>query len=127
MAEKKAPYRFTIGFNPGDPTHRQVVELLNQQGHRKAQFLVNAVLHYVHCPETPDIPEMDAGMPVMGEKDMETLIVRILKDRGYFKDMPDEVATTVAVSDSPAAKSGKELGSADMAAIADTLAAFRGI
>ena len=28
MAEKKSLYRFTIGFNPGDPAHRQVAELL---------------------------------------------------------------------------------------------------
>ncbi len=127
MAEKKNPCRFTIGFNPGDPTHRQVVELLNQQGHRKAQFLVNAVLHYVHCPETPDIPETDAGAPVMGEKDMEMLIVRILEGRGYFKEKPETVNPTAAVAGSPTAERGKGLGSADMAAIADTLAAFRGI
>ena len=55
MAEKKSLYRFTIGFNPGDPSHRQVAELLNRQGRRKAQFLVNAILHYIHCPETPEI------------------------------------------------------------------------
>lgn len=127
MSGKKNLYRFTIGFNPGDPTHRQVVELLNQQGHRKAQFLVNAVLHYVHCPKILDIPEVDAGAPVMGEKDMEMLIVRILEDRGYFKEKSETVTPAAAVAGSPLAERSHELGSTDVAAIADTLAAFRGI
>lgn len=55
VAEKKAPFKFTIQFSPGDPHHRQVAELLNDQGRRKAQFIVNAVMHYVNCKETPEI------------------------------------------------------------------------
>ena len=50
MAEKKEQNKFTIQFNAADPSHRQVADLLNQQGRRKAQFLVNAVQHYLHCP-----------------------------------------------------------------------------
>lgn len=79
MAEKKIPYRFTIGFNPGDPAHRQAAEQLNQQGRRKAQFLVNAILHYIHCPETPDLPELHVKPDAMGQKDMENLVIRILE------------------------------------------------
>ena len=45
MREKKDPYKFTIQFNPSDPTHQQTAVLLNRQGRRKAQFLVNAVMH----------------------------------------------------------------------------------
>ena len=54
---KKDIYKFTIQFSGGDPQHQQVAEILNQQGRRKAQFLVNTVLHYIHCSETPDIPQ----------------------------------------------------------------------
>lgn len=52
---KKDIYKFTIQFSGGDPQHQQVAEILNQQGRRKAQFLVNTVLHYIHCSETPDM------------------------------------------------------------------------
>lgn len=38
MAAKKQPGRFTIQFNAADPQQRQVIELLNQQGRRKAAF-----------------------------------------------------------------------------------------
>ena len=37
---KKDLYKFTIQFNGGDPQHQQTAEILNQQGRRKAQFLV---------------------------------------------------------------------------------------
>ena len=57
MPEKKEQNKFTIQFSLADPAHRQVIDILNQQGRRKAQFLVNAVQHYLHCPETPDIPQ----------------------------------------------------------------------
>lgn len=46
MAGKKQPGRFTIQFSPADPQQRQVIELLNQQGRRKAVFLTAAVLSY---------------------------------------------------------------------------------
>ena len=43
MGEKKDSFRFTVQFNAGDPSHQQVAAILNEQGRRKAQFLVNAV------------------------------------------------------------------------------------
>lgn len=46
MPGKKQPGRFTIQFNAADPQQRQVIELLNQQGRRKAAFLTSAVLAY---------------------------------------------------------------------------------
>ena len=53
--EKKDPGKFTVRFNIADPQQKAVIDLLNQQGRYKAQFLTSAILHYVHCPETPDI------------------------------------------------------------------------
>ena len=55
MAQKNNPMRFTVQFSPGDPCHQQTVDILNQQGRRKAQFIVNAVMHYINCSETPDV------------------------------------------------------------------------
>lgn len=76
MGEKKAAFRFTVQFNEGDPHHRQVAALLNEQGRRKAQFLVNAVLHYISCPETPEI----AAPAAWDRRTMEQLVREILAD-----------------------------------------------
>lgn len=56
MAEKKERGRFSIKFNENDSSHAAVIEILEKQGpHSKAQFIANAILHYVHCTETRDI------------------------------------------------------------------------
>lgn len=78
MPEKKAPARFTIQFHEGDPAHQQVAEILNRQGRRKAQFLVNAVQHYLHCSETPDIPQ---EMPRVDTQEIERIVRQILSER----------------------------------------------
>ena len=55
MKEKKDRERFSIKFNENDPAHDAVIRMLEKQGpHSKAQFIVNAVLHYINCPESPD-------------------------------------------------------------------------
>lgn len=78
MAGKKDRERFTIKFNENDPAHRKVIEILESQGaHSKAPFIVNAILHYIHCPETPDIPVswlMDKGT-------IEEMVRGILKEQ----------------------------------------------
>lgn len=124
MADKKERCRFTIQFNSADPSHEQVVDLLNGQGRRKAQFLVNAVLHYIHCSETPDIPQpapLDTAV-------IETVVRKILMEQGFEK--PKAAAP-------PAQKPQKEpeeihfdeaaemLGADGLAAITNTMAMFR--
>jgi hypothetical protein len=118
MAEKRIPYRFTIGFSPGDPAHQTVADLLNQQGRRKAQFLVNAVLHYIHCPETPEIPEVQIQPAQVDLTDIIEQVVDILKEQGYFKEAAPALD----------GEQGQDslLDAAGMAAISDSLAAFRG-
>lgn len=78
MEAKKNRERFTIKFNENDPAHRKVIEILESQGaHSKAPFIVNAILHYIHCPETPDIPVswlMDKGA-------VEEMVRGILKEQ----------------------------------------------
>lgn len=74
---KKDPYKFTIQFNGGDPSHLQIAEMLNQQERRKAQFIVNAVMHYIHCSETPDIPQ-----PTVLDIDaIEQIVLRIMNEQ----------------------------------------------
>lgn len=61
MDAKKQPGRFTIQFSLADPQQRQVIELLNLQGRRKAVFLTNAVLNYCGQSVPPPVsaPQMD--------------------------------------------------------------------
>lgn len=75
MGEKKDSFRFTVQFNAGDPNHQQVAAILNEQGRRKAQFLVNAVTHYMNCPETPEA----AAAPRIDRQTVEQLVREIVQ------------------------------------------------
>ena len=74
MAEKKDPGKFTVRFNIADPQQRTVIELLNQQGRYKAQFLTNAVLHYVQRSEIPDV----RGVPAASTEYIERIVRSVL-------------------------------------------------
>lgn len=126
MKAKKDLYKFTIQFNPADPTHRQTAELLNQQGRRKAQFLVNAVMDYIHCSQTPDIPQE----PVLDMKLIETVVRKILNEQQKAPVIPEaKKQTTPALSapvdDFPFGEAADALGADGLAAIANTMAMFR--
>lgn len=125
MAEKKDPSKFTIGFNRQDPQHRIVIDLINQQGRRKAQFIVNAVLHYIHCTETPDIPQ---PVPV-DSKMIEEIVLRILQQRTAAGPTPEPKQTTTkrpTKSESVHMDEMEDLlGKEGMSTIVNTLAAFR--
>lgn len=74
MTEKKDPGKFTVRFNTADPHQRTVIEILNQQGRYKAQFLTSAILHYVHCSQTPDIH----GASAIGSDEIERIVCSVL-------------------------------------------------
>lgn len=128
MAGKKEPGKFTIKFNVMDPAHRQVIDTLEPMGRTKAQFIANAVLHYLHCSQTPDIPQ-----PAPTDYSaVEAIVRRILAER-----LPEPPAQPPARQQSAQKKLRKSedirleeaeaiLGEDGMAAIADTLSAFRG-
>lgn len=128
MAGKKEPGKFTIKFNVMDPAHRQVIDTLEPMGRTKAQFIANAVLHYLHCPQTPDIPQP----PPADYSAVEAIVRRILEER-----LPEPPAQPPAKQQGTQKKLRKSedirledaeaiLGEDGMAAIADTLSAFRG-
>lgn len=80
MGDKKDRGRFSIKFNENDPAHRMVIEVLERQGARqKAQFLANAVLHYIHCSETPDLQQ---ALPSVDRAMVESVVLEILKRQG---------------------------------------------
>ncbi len=123
---KKDLYKFTIQFSPGDPHHRQTAEILNEQGRRKAQFLVNAVMHYLHCSETPDIP-LPAPIDTSA---IETIVRRIMEEE-KAQSVAGESNTTVTpkrIVKSEQIDFGDAadvLGEEGVAAIAKTMANFR--
>lgn len=85
MSGKKDRDRFSIKFNLNDPLHEAAVRLLEQQGpRRKAQFIANAVLHYVNCPERP---EFEFGQPV-DHSYVETMVLEILQQQGLKERVP---------------------------------------
>lgn len=122
---KKDIYKFTIQFSSGDPQHQQVAEILNRQGRRKAQFLVNTVLHYIHCSETPDIPQQ----PPVNTDAIETIVRRIMEESSHetirqdARQMPEK--KTVKSEEIAFDDAAELLGEDGMAAVRNTIASFR--
>ena len=122
---KKDIYKFTIQFSSGDPQHQQVAEILNRQGRRKAQFLVNTVLHYIHCSETPDIPQQQ---PVNTDA-IETIVRRIIEEYSEKPTRQDVRKTpekkTVKSEEIAFDDAAELLGEDGIAAVRNTIASFR--
>ena len=128
MSGKKTETRFTIQFSQTDPSHIKVFGILNEQGRRKTQYIVNAVLHYINC----EIPS--AQRPVQfDEKAVEMVVNRILREKeGNGANKP---AGFVPVSQAenphlPDAEieydeSMESIGADGLNAITDALAMFR--
>ena len=78
MADKKSDRKFTIQFKRTDPSHLQVADILNGlERFDKAQYVVNAVLHYINREDSPE-----PARPVrLDEKHIEAVVNRILRDR----------------------------------------------
>lgn len=131
MSEKKNRERFSIKFNENDPAHDTVIRLLEKQGpHRKAQFIVNAVLHYINCRETPDMLSPQA----IDRESIEEIIREILdrKENEYpnQRSLAEAEMLEKQISAGQKSKRGvedaqKEVDQATLALIADTMSAFR--
>jgi len=133
MSVKNDRERFSIKFNENDPSHDAVIRLLEQQGpHRKAQFIVNAVLHYINCEKTQDIL-----FPQAIERDsIEGIVMYILnrnrngyEKKGRAEDTKAELKEEQIMSEPKKMKNGegvqKEVDPVTLALIADTMSAFR--
>ena len=83
---KKDLYKFTIQFSEGDPLHQQTAAIL------KAQFLVNAVMHYLHCKEAPDIPQ-----PAQVDVDAIEAIVRRIMEEAKEKPLANSGESSMQV------------------------------
>lgn len=126
MAEKRNPGRFTIQFDLGDPQHGQVAQILEGQGRYKARFIANAVMHYLYCSETPDIPQ---SAPI-DRKMLEKIVLDII---GQHREQNAEPCATVTErcdlhseeSSKPDEDIQRFFGEEGMVVIANTLAAFQ--
>ena len=122
---KKDIYKFTIQFSSGDPQHQQGAGILNRQGRRKAQFLVNTVLHYIHCSETPDIPQQ----PPVNTDAIETIVRRIIEEYSEKPTRQDVRKTpekkTVKSEEIAFDDAAELLGEDGIAAVRNTIASFR--
>ena len=78
---KGNPYRFTLLFNQTDPRHRRTVEILNQQGKSKSQYIVTAILHYIDCNKLPVDSTGKETCPLVTGFDKEFLIYRLIRER----------------------------------------------
>ena len=83
MDTKKDPGKFTIRFCMADPRQKRAVEELNAQGRLKAQFLTNAILHYVEG--TAILPPQEELEPIL-----ERIMKRMLDERADTTAKPAE-------------------------------------
>lgn len=125
---KKEDNKFTIQFNPADPQHAQTIAILNQQGRRKAQFITNAVMHYLHCSNTPEIPQ---AVPI-DTAVIESIVRRIMEEQSKSLSVSKkEMAKDEPQRSKPKTESirydeaAELLGEDGVAVIANTMAMFR--
>ena len=85
---KKAEMRFSIQFRQDVSEHLRVVEILNQQGRYKAQYVVDAILFY------EKYHTLDAPRSALDEKQIEAIVNKILSSR--IKNSTDVLPTTSA-------------------------------
>lgn len=130
MAQKKDPGRFTISLNLEDPIQREVAQAINRQGpRRKAQFIVNAIAHYIHCPETPAVSPAGAAAP--DHAAIESVILQVLAEKGLLPDRQSPVAPArpmaiPAEQEREVRRQAEELiGEKGLSAMQHTMAAFR--
>jgi len=131
MTAKKDRGRFSIKFNERDPSHEVIIRILEEQGpHSKAQFIANAILHYMHCTQTPDIT-----LPQATDKTyIKKIVLEILKQESFLHTQASEdnsilqppKVTKAEVLKQQDSKPMKQLvDDKTFALISDTLSAFR--
>ena len=134
MAVKKDDMKFSIRLSPLNPTHVQVAEMLNQQSWRgKAQYIVDAVLHYESCGKT-----MATGVSLPGDgisiSSIEAVVRRMLSGKKKPVSLPEDkvghheansTAADILYVEPVTSEVSVETDPGDLGAIAITLESFR--
>lgn len=127
MADKKSPGRFTLNFHVEDPKQMAAVRVLNRQGRTKAQFITDAILHYMNCPESPAI---ELPSQQMDEERIRQIVRSLLQEQVSLRPQaptsrlqgePAQVESLLAPAD---VGGDSPFDEAQLAAIAKTMAAF---
>lgn len=127
VADKKSPGRFTLNFNVEDPKQLAVVNILNRQGRTKAQFITDAILHYMNCPESPAI---DLPPPQLDEERIKQIVRSLLQEQAPPSVQPPSpsIQGEPAQTEEPPASvhiaGDTPFDEDQLAAIAKTMAAF---
>lgn len=127
MAGKKSPGRFTLNFNVEDPKQLAAVNILNRQGRTKAQFITDAILHYMNCSENPTI---DFPPPQMDEERIKQIVRSLLQEQTSPRlqaPSPSTQGEPAQAEDIPASvhiAGDTPFDENQLAAIAKTMAAF---
>ena len=98
--------RIVLQFCDYDFRHRKVLEILNSQPRRKTDFVVNAVLHFISCPNA-------------GQEYDKAMIRSVVKD--VIKEMLDDGTISGITSD----KRQTEADNAVISELGDVMDAFR--
>ena len=115
MDAKKDPGKFTIRFCMSDPRQKKAVAELNAQGRLKAQFLTNAILHYVGI-------ENASGAPSRAE--LEAIVSAMLEENA--RNSRDAASIPAGHEREHSTEADTFLTEENLSAIAGTLKAFRG-
>lgn len=107
-----------------DAQQQTAAEILGQQGRRKAQFLTSAILQYIRHPNGPDFSAVPVGIDMDTLKQMMMDILQNdpqLSQSGHMGqgDAQHSSEESAITWDEPASDSA-------LAAMSNTLAAFRG-
>ena len=127
MPDKKGPGRFTLHFNIEEPRQGAVVNILNRQGRKKAQFITDAILHYMNWPESPSVETSSAQVD---EEWVKRIVRSFLQEQTPHTPQSPAPAPAEGLglaADIPAADTVTDtgpFGEHELAAIAKTIAAF---
>jgi len=108
MASEKS--RAVLQFNEYDFRHRKVLEILRERPRSKTELVVNAVLHYVSCPDAAEDFSKDS---------MRRLIREVFLEMQAEGSLPTMAAVAVGGNTNP-------ISSNDADDLGDLMAAFRG-
>lgn len=127
MPDKKDPGRFTLHFNIEEPRQGAVVNILNRQGRKKAQFITDAILHYMNWPESPSVETSPAQVD---EERVKQIVRSLLQEQTSHTPQPPAPSPAEGLNlteDIPSADTvtgAGPFGEQELAAIAKTIAAF---
>jgi len=125
--DKRNLERFCIQFNVSDARHLQVIDILDAQGRRKAQFITEAILHYTNCSESPVMkPQQNSAIL---RKTVESIVREFLRTEKAVTSAThteDYIASAETINPERTQAFGVELDAELIASIQESMGVLRG-